>query len=82
MNLTDLHIRIERLDKLARGLAKEVSMWKECNDPLLYLERKAYLNGILDALSGIESARVALAQAKQRLMSAEEIATQHPQLDA
>ena len=67
MNLSDLRARVARLDQLARGLAKEVTLWKSCNDPLLYVERKAYLGGIQDALVGIEAARVALAKAMQRL---------------
>ena len=67
MTLTDLTARVRRLDELARGLAKEVTLWKECNDPLLYLERKVYLGGIQDALAGVESARVALAKVCQRL---------------
>jgi hypothetical protein len=52
---------------LARGLAKEVSLWKGGNDPLLYLERKAYLGAIQDALAGVESARVILARVRRRL---------------
>jgi hypothetical protein len=67
MNLTDMAARVRRLDELARGLAKEVTLWKACNDPLLYLERKGYLNAIQDALAGVESARVILAKARQRL---------------
>ena len=67
MNLTDLAARVRRLDELSRGLAKEVALWKACNDPLLYLERKAYLKAIQDALAGTEAARVALAKARQRL---------------
>jgi hypothetical protein len=67
MNLNDLTARVQRLDQLARGLAKEVWMWKRGNDPLLYLERKAYLNAIQDALAGIETARVVLSRVKQRL---------------
>jgi hypothetical protein len=66
-SLVDVIARIERLDTLTRGLAKEVLLWKECNDPLLYLERKAYLNAIQDALAGVEMARVALARARQRI---------------
>jgi hypothetical protein len=46
MTLHDLTARVRRLDKLSRGLAKEVVLWKECNDPLLYLERRAYLGDI------------------------------------
>ena len=67
MNLSDLQARVRRLDQLARGLAKEVTLWKSCNDPLLYLERKAYLGGIQDALAGAEAARVVLAKVMQRL---------------
>jgi hypothetical protein len=70
MNLSDLRARVGRLDELARGLAKEVSLWKNSNDPLLYLERKAYLGAIQDALAGVESARVILAKARQRLEAA------------
>jgi hypothetical protein len=67
MNLASLAARTRRLDELARGLAKEITMWKDCNDPLLYLERKAYLNAIQDALAGIEAARVLLVRVRQRL---------------
>jgi hypothetical protein len=68
MNLADLRGRVRRLDQLARGLAKEVTLWKSSSDdPLLYVERRAYLNAIQDALAGIESARVVLARARQRL---------------
>jgi hypothetical protein len=34
---------------------------------LLYLERKAYLAAVRGAVSGLESARVVLAKARQRL---------------
>jgi len=67
MTWNDLQARVRRLDQLARGLAKEVSLWKSGNDPLLYLEREAYLGGIQDARSGVEAARVALAKAWQRV---------------
>jgi hypothetical protein len=66
----DVYARLRRLEELGRGLAKEVSIWREGNDPLLYLERKAYINAIQDALGGIESARVALAKALQRIQPA------------
>jgi hypothetical protein len=67
MNVSDLRARVARLDQLARGFAKEVTLWKSCNDPLLYVERKAYLGAIQDALAGTEAARVALAKVMQRL---------------
>ena len=49
------------------GLAKEVVVIKDAEDPLLYLERKAYLTALQDALAGVESARVVLAKALHRL---------------
>jgi hypothetical protein len=67
MTLADLVARVQRLDELTRGLAKEVVLWKECNDPLLYLERKAYLEAIQDALAGVDTARIVLARARQRI---------------
>jgi hypothetical protein len=63
----DVEARARRLDELSRGLSKEVAIWKEGNDPLLYLERRAYLNAIQDALAGVEKARVTLAGALQRM---------------
>ena len=67
MNLADLAARVRRLDQLSRGLSKEVTLWQACNDPLLYLERKAYLKAIQQALAGVEDARVILAKVRQRL---------------
>ena len=67
MNVADLAVRVRRLDELARGLAKEVTLWKACNDPLLYRERKAYLKAIQDALAGVEEARVTLVHVRRRL---------------
>jgi hypothetical protein len=34
MNLNDLRKRVNRLDQLSRGLAKEILLWKACNEPL------------------------------------------------
>jgi hypothetical protein len=67
MNLPDLRARVRRLDELARGLAKEAVLWKACDDPLLYLERRAYISAIHDALAAAEAARVVLAKVCQRL---------------
>jgi hypothetical protein len=36
-------------------------------DPLLYLERQAYLTALAAAVRGPESARVVLAKARQRM---------------
>jgi hypothetical protein len=67
MGIADLTARIERLDRLMRGLAREVLRWKEGNDPLLHVERSNYLDAIQDALAGVEQARVVLVRARQRL---------------
>jgi hypothetical protein len=67
MNLQDIKARINRLENLGIGFGKEYSLWKECNDSLLYAERQAFLSVIREALIGIEAARVALALAKQRI---------------
>jgi hypothetical protein len=67
LTLPDVITRIQRLDELTRGLAKEVLLWKDGTDLLLYLERKAYLRAIQEALAGIETARVVLARARQRI---------------
>jgi hypothetical protein len=67
MDLKDLTARVRRLEELGRGLSQEVLLLRRGNDPLLYLERKAYLAAIQDALAGVEAARVVLAQACQRV---------------
>jgi hypothetical protein len=67
MNLSDLERRVERLDQVSRGLAKEEIVMREGNDPLLYRERQDYLAAIRAAPAGVEGARVTLAKARQRL---------------
>jgi hypothetical protein len=58
MNLTDLRVRLQRLAKLAEGLAIEINRWKECDAHVLYVHRLEYIEGIQDAVSGLEKARV------------------------
>jgi hypothetical protein len=67
MTLEELTAHVRRLDALARGLMKEEVQWKPCNDPLLYVERKAYLGAVRDALSGVEATRVVLAGVVRRI---------------
>ena len=67
MNLTDLVARIRRLEQLSRGLTRELGLWKTCNDPLLYLERRTYLGQIQNASNAIEAARALLVKVRQRL---------------
>jgi hypothetical protein len=45
---------------------KEVVVIREADDPLLYLERLAYVEAFRGAVAGPEDARVALARALQR----------------
>jgi hypothetical protein len=73
MDPIDLKARVKRLGELARGLSKEVALWKAGLGPLLYAERKTYLKGIQDALAGVEVARVALAAVVRRLEAEKEM---------
>ena len=62
MTLRAIAARVRRLDELARGLAKELTLIGDADDPLLHVERRAYLDGRGRAHSGVEEAR-----ARQRL---------------
>ncbi len=67
IQLHDIKGRIARLQQLSMGLATEAAAWKGGEDPLLYLERKQYLNAMLNALAGLEEACVVLAGVVGRL---------------
>jgi hypothetical protein len=67
LSIDDLRSRARRLEELTRGLAREIAVVGDADDPLLYLERRAYLNAIADALAGVDAARVVLARAVQRI---------------
>jgi hypothetical protein len=67
VQLQHLKGRINRLEKLSRGLALEVAALSEGNDSLLYRERRAYLKAIQEAQAGLELARVTLAGAVRRM---------------
>jgi hypothetical protein len=67
MNLFRLAGRIQRLTALYLGLCKEHALMAQGDDPLLYLERHEYLAALRHAASGLESARVVVAKARQRL---------------
>jgi len=51
--------------KLAQGLGIEASLWKKCDAPVLYVHRLEYIEGIQEAVSGLEKARVALGKMVQ-----------------
>jgi hypothetical protein len=60
MTLDDVKGRVARLDDLSRGLAKELTLRGEFNDPLLYRERQGYKGALGRVLAGCEEARVVL----------------------
>jgi hypothetical protein len=67
MNLEDLRARMRRLEDLSAGLAKEASLWQKCDAPVLYVDRLEYVEGIHEAIQGLEKARVALAKACRKI---------------
>jgi hypothetical protein len=71
MQLSDIRRRVKRLEQLAKGLAKEVSIIREADDPLLYRERKQYLTSIQDAIAGADAARVILTRVVLRMEGAD-----------
>jgi hypothetical protein len=71
MRLTDIRRRAKRLEQLAKGLAKEVSIIRKADDPLLHRERKQYLSSIQDAIAGADAVRAILARVVQRMEGAD-----------
>jgi hypothetical protein len=67
MNLADLSARIDRLDKLCRGLGDEERLWRDRCDPLFFWERREYLEALHRANVELGTARSALAKARLRL---------------
>jgi hypothetical protein len=67
MNLTDLRSRIRRLEILIAGLSRELSLWKNSNAPVLYVDRLQYLEGIDRAIHGLETARLAIVKIGRRI---------------
>jgi hypothetical protein len=63
----ELEKRINRLDRLGRGMAKEAALIRAADDPPLRQERLAYLAAVGDALEGVERARVTPARAVLRI---------------
>jgi hypothetical protein len=59
---------VRRFHDLYCGLARETAIpHAEDNDPLHFLERRAYKAAVHRAIAGLEDARVALATAIQRI---------------
>jgi hypothetical protein len=55
------------LERLARGLAKEVGLQRGAEDVLLSRERRRYLAAVQEALAGADAARVVLEGAVKRM---------------
>ena len=66
MSPAALSARMRRLAELALGVAREVSLERQ-TDSFLWRERLEYRYALLAAWRGFENARVALAEARQRL---------------
>jgi hypothetical protein len=67
LELPQIRARIARLEALARGLAQEGGLWQRGGDPLQHSERRLYLAGLMDALAGVENARIVLVKVVNRL---------------
>jgi hypothetical protein len=67
MTLEQVARRITRLTALTCALRREGILIRQANAPLLYLERLAYLKALDGAARGLETARIVLVKARQRL---------------
>jgi hypothetical protein len=67
LDVADLAARVRRLEELARGLGREMQLWKTDAGPLLALERKQYLGLVQDGIAGLDAARVVLVRALDRI---------------
>jgi hypothetical protein len=63
----DIPSRIQRLDVLVDGFAREVDAWRNRASPLTVAEQRHYLDAIQDALAGVYAARVVLAKVLGRI---------------
>ena len=65
--LHHIKARVARLDELTRALRKEIVAIAAGDDPLLYLERKAYMTAGRGAVAGLDEARVVMACSAGRM---------------
>jgi hypothetical protein len=59
--------RIDRLETLILALSREADFIHQAIAPLLHLERRAYRKALGGAVSGLETARIVLVKARQRI---------------
>ena len=62
-----LRARIRRLEELSRGFAIEEETFRTCSCPILADEREKHREGLRQAIAGVETARLALVMACQRI---------------
>jgi hypothetical protein len=68
VTIDSIRARVRRFHDLYRELAPETAIpHTEDNDPLHFVERRAYKAAVHRAIAGLEDARVALATALQRI---------------
>jgi hypothetical protein len=67
MRVKHISARIKRLDALFLGLHQEIAKIAKGDDPMLYLERQAYLKALYSTTAALENARVILARARRRI---------------
>jgi hypothetical protein len=67
MQLHDLRLRLRKLEEFSQGLAIEAGRWRGELAPLLAADWHDYLNGLLDAMTGVEQAKGSLFRACQRM---------------
>jgi len=70
IELRDLPPRVLRLEALAGNLSREVALMLRADTFLLRQERQGYLETIQRATTALETARVALVRAEQRVRAA------------
>ncbi len=67
LHLHDIKVRLPRLRERIDGLAREIALWKQSEGPLLPLERHQYLEGLYDALAGLDEGLRVLGKAAERI---------------
>ena len=68
---SDLAARTERLSQLSLAFRREILRVQDNPGPLLYVEALSYKTALRDAIAGLETARVVLVKACQRLEQVE-----------
>jgi len=67
IDLAALRARIRRLEELSLGLGRDEELFRGCGCPILADEREKYREGLRQAIAGVETARLALVLACQRI---------------